>query len=57
MFLVYNMGNCIGMSLMLKHKYQMQADENDLNTTYELYPTQFNVNNNHVHNTHSNIVT
>ena len=53
------MGNCIGMSLMLKHKhkYQMQADENDLNTKYELYPTQFDLHNNHVHSTHSNVVT
>ena len=29
------MGNCIGMSLILKHKYQMQKDA-EITTEYEL---------------------
>lgn len=30
------MGNCIGMSLILKNKYQMQKDA-EITTEYELY--------------------
>lgn len=49
------MGNCIGMSLILKHKYQMQKDE-EITTTYELCSTNVNTDDNRLQIPHSNAV-